>query len=1149
MRTFQAQVVAFAAFISGYGLFAAEQSERGYFRYPAVHEETIVFTAEGDLWRGSIQGGVAQRLTTHPATESYAAISPDGKLVAFTAEYEGPAEVYTMPIEGGVPTRVTFEGTRAVVTGWTQDGKVLFSTQRHSTLPNAQLVAVDLKTGARTVLPLAQASDGAFAPDGKTFFFTRLPFQGSSTKRYRGGTAQSLWRFAEGDEEARAMVSEYPGTSRNPMWWGDRVYFLCDESGVMNVWSMSPDGSDRKQLTRHTEWDIKNASLSNGQIVYSQGADLRVYYIASGQDRALRFTLSSDFDQQRDRWIKKPIEYLTSAHLSENGDRVALTARGQVFVAPVKSGRFVEVTRNPAVRYRNARFFGKTNLVALSDASGELEFAKLPANGIGGVEALTTNGTVFRYDGLPSPNQKWIAHADKDYKLWIWDVQERREILVGTSNESPYGDMDWSPDGEWLAYVHPADNTFNTIQLFRPRDGARASVTSERVDSYSPAWSPDGKWLYFLSDRELRSLVSSPWGQRQPEPFYDQITKIYAVALKKGQRFPFEPSDELYDAEKKEDKKTEKKEEEEEKSEESKSRKEETNDSDKNSKDEGKEKAEEESRNEKKDKKDSKKADVVVEIDLDGLAGRLHEVPVSAGNYQNLIITEKHLLWSKYDTSYERKRHLQQLEIKNESPKAKTIIEDVRGYELSVDRKKLMVQKGESIYVLDSTADKLDEEKKVSLSGWTFVVNPRDEWRQMFTESWRLMRDYFYDRNMHGVDWKATLKKYLPLVERVTDRGELSDLMADMVGELSALHIFVRGGDFREKTDEIHVAALGAELKRDEEAVGWRITHIYKTDPEYPEKLSPLLRPGVDLEAGDVILGMDGVSLFSVPQPEMLLRNKAGRQVLMEVKSKASGDKRQVIVRPLRQEQDADLRYTEWEYTRRIAVEQLSNNQIGYLHLRAMGSGNIGEWAREFYPVFQRQGLIIDVRHNRGGNIDSWILEKLMRKAWFYWQGRAGKPFWNMQYAFRGHVVVLCNEFTASDGEAFSEGFRRLGLGKVIGTRTWGGEIWLSMSNVLVDRGIASAAEIGVYGPEGEWLIEGHGVEPDMVVDNPPHATFKGKDAQLEAAVKYLQELIEKDPRPVPPVPAYPDKAFKFAREQKEGTEPKKESSSASGGQ
>ena len=901
-----------------WALRAADPSERGYFRYPAVHGETVVFTAEGDLWRGSIAGGVAQRLTTHPAAELHAAISPDGKLVAFTAEYEGPAEVYTMPLDGGVPTRVTFEGSSATVTGWTPDGKVLFATGKHSTLPNAQLVAVDLQTGARTVLPLAQASDGVLSPDGKSLFFTRLPFQGSSTKRYKGGTAQNLWRFAEGDEEAKPLVSDYSGTSRSPMWWNGLVYFLSDESGVMNVWSMAPDGSDRKQLTRHADWDIKDASLSEGRVVYSIGADLRVYEIAAGTDRALRFELRSDFDQQRDRWIKKPIEYLTSAHLSTNGDRVALTARGQVFVAPVKAGRFVEVTRNPSVRYRNARFFGKTNLVAMSDQSGELEFTKLPANGIGVPEAVTTNGTVFRYDGLPSPNEKWIAYHDKDYRLLVWDVEKKREILVGTSNDSPYGDMAWSPDGEWLAYVQPADNTFNTIELFRPADGRKLSVTSDRLESYSPAWSPDGKWLYFLSDREIRSLVQSPWGQRQPEPFYDQITKIYAVALKKALRFPFQPADELYDKEKEEkkEKKTEQKEtkkEEQEKTEETEKKEEKAEKADEKSDKNGSEKKE-------GDKKDSKAEAVVVEIDAEGLPGRLYEVPVPAGNYGDLIVTEKHLLWAKYETSFDRKRHLQQLEIKNESPKPKTIIEDVRFFELSADRKKLLVRKGENLYVLDSTADKIDEEKKVNLSGWTFVVNPRDEWRQMFTESWRLMRDYFYDRKMHGVDWKAMLNKYLPLVDRVTDRGELSDLMADMVGELSALHIFVRGGDHRDSPDDIHVASLGAELKRDEEAVGWRVTHIYKADPEYPGDVSPLRKPGIEVEVGDVILSIDGVSLVSVAQPEMLLRNKAGRQVLLEVKSKETGDKRQFIVQPINQEKDADLRYTEWEYTRRLAV-------------------------------------------------------------------------------------------------------------------------------------------------------------------------------------------------------------------------------------
>ncbi len=397
----------------------------------------------------------------------------------------------------------------------------------------------------------------------------------------------------------------------------------------------------------------------------------------------------------------------------------------------------------------------------------------------------------------------------------------------------------------------------------------------------------------------------------------------------------------------------------------------------------------------------------------------------------------------------------------------------------------------------------------------------------MFVEAWRLERDYFYDRKMHGLDWPAILKKYLPVVDRVTDRAELSDLIGDMVGELSALHIRVTGGDIREGNDQIRPGSLGASLTRDESHGGWRIDHIYKTDPDYPDKLSPLARPGAAVKEGDVIETVNGVPTLAAANPRELLRNEAGKQVLLSLRSPGEAKARETVVKPIDPSQDTDLRYSEWEYSRRQRVEQAAHGDIGYIHLRAMGSSDIAEWARDYYPVYNRKGLIIDVRHNRGGNIDSWILEKLLRKAWFYWQPRVGSPTWNMQYAFRGHVAVLCDEFTASDGEAFSEGIKRLHIGKVIGKRTWGGEIWLSANNFLVDHGIATAAETGVYGPEGQWLIEGHGVEPDIVVDNPPHATFQGEDAQLAKAIEYLQEEIRKNPNPEPAAPAYPDKAVK----------------------
>jgi tricorn protease len=1095
------------------GVFAAHtflasaQGVMGYYRFPAIHGDTLVFTAEGDLWRASLNGGVAQRLTTHPGRESRAAISTDGRTIAFSGSYEGPTEVYTMPISGGLPVRQTFDGASAWVVGWTPDGRVLFRTLTHSTLPEAQLVSLDPKTGDRRLLPLAQAAEGAYEPTGKTLFFTRLPHQGSSTKRYEGGSVENLWRFGTGDSEAVPLASEYKGTSRNPMWWQGRVYFVSDRDGVMNLWSMKPDGSDLKQLTKHVEFDVKTASLDQGRIVYSRGADLRLYDISSSRDRALSISLASDQDQEREHWIKKPSEFLTAAHLSPTGDRLVLTARGQVFVAPQGQGRFVEVPRKPGVRYRDAQFLngGKT-LVAQSDESGEVEFWTLPASGVGGALQQTTNARVFRHPAVASPDGKRLAWGDKNSKFWVHDLDKKATTLIGDTKSSSVTDITWSPDSQWIAYVDEGENSYRQIYLYNLTTGSRTSVTSERVDSFSPAWSPDGKWLYFLSDRELRSLVGSPWGPRQPEPFFTETTKIYAVALKPDQAWPFAPKTELLedDAEKKETKP-----------------------------DADPAKGKELAKTNPSDKEGSKSgatnkpSGVTVEIELGGLSKRLFEVPTPAGNYDDLKATAKHLLWTSREVGFAAKTQLRQLEITRKDPKPKVLVEELASYEVSGDGKKLLIRKGDAFYVIAADASApVKLEDSFDLSAWTFSIQPREEWRQIYTESWRMLRDYFYDRDLHGLEWRKIHDKYLPLVDRVSDRAELNDVIAEMAGELSALHIFVRFGDEREGPDAIKAASLGAQLVRDAAAGGWRVEHIYRTDPDYPASESPLVRPGVEMKEGDTITSINGRSTLDVSHSEMLLRNQAGRQVRLEVKTAGATTNHPVIVQPVTVEQAALMRYSEWEYTRRLAVDSMSSNQIGYVHLRAMGTDNIAEWAREYYPVFKRQGLILDVRHNRGGNIDSWILSRLLRKAWFYWQPRTGDPTWNMQYAFRGHLVVLCDHATASDGEAFSEGFKRLGLGKVIGTRTWGGEIWLSARRWLVDNGMASAAEIGVYGPEGAWLIEGHGVDPDIVVDNLPHATAGGRDAQLEAAVNHLQELIAKDPRPVPPAPKYPNKRF-----------------------
>ncbi|HYV86426.1 MAG TPA: S41 family peptidase [Patescibacteria group bacterium] len=1097
---------------------------QGYYRFPAIHGDTIVFTAEGDLWTAAASGGTARRLTSHAATELGAAISPDGATVAFSASYEGPLEVYTMPLEGGLPARRTWDGEGSFVTGWTPDGRVMYTTDHYTGLPDFQTVLLDPRTGQSELLPLAQASGGVFDQSGDTLFFTRLSFQGSQTKRYQGGTAQSIWRYTKGGAEAVPLTADWKGTSRTPMLWNGRLYFASDRDGTMNIWSMDLEGRDLKQHTKHSGWDALSPSLSDGRIVYQCGADLWLLDLKSGADAVVPIRLASDLDQMRERWVKPPMDFVTSVYLAPKGDRVALTARGQIFVAPAEQGRLVEATRAPGVRYREARFMpdGKT-LLALSDVTGEVELARLPANGVGRAETLTTDGHVLRWEAVPSPDGKWIAHHDKNRELWLLNVESKANTRIATCPDGDFSDLEWSPDSRWLAYVAPGTNTFDRIWLYGIESRAATAFTTDRYDSRSPAWSPDGKWLYFLSDRNLESVVRSPWGSRQPEPFFDRQSRLYETALVKGLRSPFQPGDELAPEEKKDDDKGKEAD-----------------------KDSGKEpdKAKSADKDDKKDGKDAKggkdkkEEPPKVVIELEGLIERTREVPVPPGNYNALSNDGKHLYFVSRDAGVDRKSTLKSLAIENKGAPPDTVLEDIKFYDLSLDRKKILVQKGNDVLVFDASGKPPADTAKatVNLRDWMFSLDPREEWRQMFVEAWRLERDYFYDRGMHGVDWKAMRDKYLPLVDRVTDRGELSNLLAQMVSELSALHTFVYGGDVRQAPDQVGTASLGAVLRRDEAAGGLRVQHVYRADPDRPDRLSPLARPGVDVADGDLIESVNGVAALSAIDPAALLRNQAGRQVLLHVRAgkeekkgadEKKGAGRDVIVVPISVDQESELRYDEWEYSRRQRVEKAGEAKIGYVHLRAMGGGNMSEWEREFYPVFDRSGLIIDVRHNRGGNIDSWILEKLMRRAWFYWQPRVGTPYWNMQYAFRGHMVVLCDEGTASDGEAFSEGFRRLGLGKVIGTRTWGGEIWLSASNRLVDKGIATAAEFGVYGPEGTWLIEGHGVDPDIVVDNLPHATFEGGDAQLDAAVKYLLEEIRTKPIPVPPPPAYPDKSFK----------------------
>lgn len=1060
------------------------QGFEGYYQFPDVHDDRIVFCAEGDLWTVGLSGGLAQRLTTHAEEELYPRFSPDGTKILFSASYEGPIELYTIPVNGGLTERWTYERDASLANAWV-DNELIYATRAYNKKPDNRLVKINVDTKKKTHIPLDQASEASFSEDGKTLYFVRPAFHRNVTKRYKGGTARQIWRFSEGDSEARKLTNDYEGESHHPMYYGGRVYFISDRDGMMNIWSMTPDGNDLQQHTKHEDFDVRYANVSSSVIVYQMGADLWRYNITDDTSSKINIALASDLIQLAEKWEEHPSKYITSVNPSPDGDRIVITARGRVFVKPTKGGRSISYTAKPNVRYRDARFsHDGSRVIALSDESGEFEFVSMPADGIGDHTVISSDGALLRYEGIPSPDGKWIAYDDLESNMYILNVATGVSTEI-SKNEERIRDFSWSPDSKWLAFVQAAPNTMAQIIIYNVDDTQSFDLTTDRANSYNPRWSPDGKFIYFISDRSFTSLVRSPWGTRQPEPYFDASEKIYYIALQNDERSPFRPEDELYDREVEDKKK-------------------------------------------KKDKKEEGSDDSIkVAIDRDGIQQRITPVPVDAGNYRNLAVNGKAIYVMADETGVGAKSHLKVIKIGNKKVEAKMMVSGVSFYSMTQDGKKLLIRKGSSYYMADAGTGKIGDlsDAKINLSGWKFAIDPKEDWKQIFTDAWRMERDYFYDKNMHGVDWKAMHDKYLPLVDRVTTRIELSDLIGRFVGELSALHTSVRGGDVRSDNKNIIVASLGGIFSREEAMGGYKIDYIYKTDPDYPEHRSPLDDPYLDIREGDIITSVNGVNSLSANDIGALIRNESGKQVRLTLKRQSTTY--EAIVTPIGS--DYNLRYSDWEYGNRLYVDEQSDNDIGYLHLRAMGRNDISQFYREFYPVFNRRGLIVDVRYNFGGNIDSFILEKLLRKAWMYWKSRSGEPYWNMPYSFRGHIVVLVNENTYSDGEAFADGFRRLGMGVTIGTRTWGGEIWLNSANRLSDGGLARAPMNGVYA-DGEWLIEGRGFEPDIELDNLPHATFNGQDAQLDKAIEHLKMKIAEDPRDVPAPPPYPDKSFKNNR-------------------
>lgn len=1072
---------------------------QGYYRFPALHNNTLVFTAEGDLWKTSLDQTYAKRLTTHVAQESQAAISRDGQFIAFVANYSGSDEVYVMPIQGGLAKQVTFENVQVKLQAWTHDGKILYSYNgRVGPAGNWSLRVVNPEDLSVDSLPLADAVEGSIDATGSTVYFSQFGLQISSDNAhaYQGGAKGELWSYQLGsDKEAKHLTEKHQGSVRSPMVYQDRVYFISNQSGNDNLWSMKLDGHDPIQLTRYQDFNVRDARLDAGRIVYQLGADIMLYDIKQNQSQLVNVQLTSDLNQTRDRWLNQPLKYLTSAKQGQNTKKVVLTSRGRVAVASVDGSRLVEIATPLTSRTRQGTMSDDNKwVIALNDSSGEMEIWQYAADGSNEAKQLTFDGTTTRWNIYPSPDGKWLAHDDKNGDLWLLNLATLDNRKIASRNEglSPIASLSWSHNSKLLAITRSAlGNERSQIMLMDINDGQSALLSSEKYASYSPTFSHDDKWLYFLSDRNFNPYPGAPWGDRNMGASFDRRTQIFAIALNQKAKFAFaKPSElDIQAQEKKTEQVAEK--------------------SDPQS-------SEEQTPvlvvNDKKDREETS-------VDWQNIASRLYQVPVPAGNYSDLNANKTFLYVIDKVTEPGAQPSLKSIKI-GHKVKVETFLEASAQYSLSKDGESLFVRKTgdkNDMYIVAATAkfSSSADDTKVLTGDWKLHLQPKQEWQQIFHDAWLMHRDSLFDANMRGLNWQSVKQKYQPLLDRLTEREELNDIFEQMMGELNTLHSQVRGGDINTDPARPELATLGAQYKQTSQ--GLQITHIYRNDPEIIDRLAPLAKPGIDVSTGDIISAINGLPVSSLADLNMALLNQAGKQVLLDLSR--AGAQLKVIVTPGSARDDYMLRYYDWVTVNQQKVQQ-ADNEIGYLHLRAMGSGDIETFAREFYAQYKKQGLIIDVRRNNGGNVDSWIIEKLLRRAWSFWQIRNGESFTNMQQTFRGHLVVLADQFTYSDGETFTAGIKALKLGTVIGKQTAGAGVWLTGRNSQSDNGMARVAEYPVYAMDGRWITEGTGIKPDVEVDNLPYATFNGQDAQLDAAIKLLKKEIKKNP--VKPLNAKP---------------------------
>lgn len=1060
-------------------------------RFPTISHSQIVFTYAGDLYAVPHTGGLARKITDHKGIEVFPRFSPDGNQIAFTGQYDGNTEIFLIPSTGGMPKRLTFTATlnrddlgdrmgpNNIVLNWTPGGEIVYRSRRQAFNDfKGQLFKVSASGGLSQQIEVPEGGFLSFSADGKKMAYNRVFREFRTWKYYQGGMADDIWIHDFETRETK-RITDSPAQDIIPMWIGDEIFFISDRDRTMNLFVYNIKTGETQKVTHFTDYDIKFPSHSDKYIVFEKGGYIYKMEAATRKIEKVEIQIQNDFNYARNEMVDAS-ERIFSADLSPNGERILLSARGELFSVPAEKGITYNFTRTSGVHERNGLWSpnGK-NIAWLSDKSGEYEIWIGDANGMGQPRQLTTGGNTYKFNISWSPDSRMIAWNDQYYSLYITDVENGRTRKMATSAYTRLGDFNWSPDSKWLTYSDAGENRMSIIKVMDAQTGKTFDITDQWHDSRGPAFSADGKYLLFVSDRTFNPIYSNTeWNHA-----YINMSKIYMVLLAKDTPSPFAPKNaEVKPIE---------------------APKEEKNDKKGKASETAKTKPEETIK--------------PVVIDFDGIGNRIVELPIEAGRYFNVNSVAGKVYYNKMLQGNRDGNGLMVYDLEKEK-------EENLGnysYTLSANNKKMLVGRQKNWVVIDLPSSPVRIDKPIDLSGLKVWVNYREEWQQIFDEAWRQMRDFFYVDNMHGVDWQAIYNKYNPLVSHVNHRTDLTYIIGEMIGELNAGHAYVNTGD-QPKPERITTGLLGARLSNHSSGFA-RIDKILEGASWSQELQSPLRAPGVNVREGEFIVAVNQIPVNSTDNIFELLMGMAGKSVELSVNSHPSlQGARKVLVTPIADE--SSLYYYQWVSNNIRKVEQATNGQVGYIHIPDMGVTGLNEFVKYFYPQLHKKALIIDDRGNGGGNVSPMILERLNRVPYRV-NMRRNSPVVSTVPAqtLVGPMVTLIDKYSASDGDLFPYGFRQLGLGTIIGTRSWGGIVGITGSLPFIDGTDLRIPQFTSFSMDGKWIIEGEGVAPDIEIENDPYKEFVGEDAQLYKAIEVILQKL-KDRKELPTIPAPPVK-------------------------